>query len=63
MMFDLWPVYSCERFRASWPSCFNFRIVMLICFGFPIFRISIVVILSNIETLLAKMVISANKDR
>ena len=22
MMFDLWPVYSGERFRASWPSCF-----------------------------------------
>ena len=21
MMFDLWPVYSGERFRASWPSC------------------------------------------
>ena len=24
MMFDLWPVYSGERFRASWPSCFKF---------------------------------------
>ena len=22
MMFDVWPVYSGERFRASWPSCF-----------------------------------------
>ena len=22
MMFDLWPVYSGERFRASWPSWF-----------------------------------------
>ena len=21
-MFDFWPVYSGERFRASWPSCF-----------------------------------------
>ena len=21
MMFDLWPVYSVERFRASGPSC------------------------------------------
>ena len=20
-MFDFWPVYSGERFRASWPSC------------------------------------------
>ena len=24
MMFDLWPVYSGERFRASWPPCFFF---------------------------------------
>ena len=23
MMFDLWPVYSDERFRASWPFCFT----------------------------------------
>ena len=23
MMFDLWPVYSGERFRASWPSCLS----------------------------------------
>ena len=23
MMFDLWPVYSGERFRASEPSCFE----------------------------------------
>ena len=22
-MFDFWPVYSGERFRASWPSCFK----------------------------------------
>ena len=22
-MFDFWPVYSGERFRASWPSCFD----------------------------------------
>ena len=22
--FDLWPVYSGERFRASWPSCLLF---------------------------------------
>ena len=22
-MFDFWPVYSGERFRASWPSCFS----------------------------------------
>ena len=21
-MFEFWPVYSGERFRASWPSCF-----------------------------------------
>ena len=21
-MFDFWPVYSGERFRASWPSCY-----------------------------------------
>ena len=21
-MFDFWPVYSGEQFRASWPSCF-----------------------------------------
>ena len=21
--FDLWPVYSGERFRASWPFCFR----------------------------------------
>ena len=26
MMFDLWPVYSGERFRALWPSCFLFSI-------------------------------------
>ena len=25
MMFDLGPVYSGERFRASWPSCFSFQ--------------------------------------
>ena len=24
-MFDFWPVYSGERFRASWPSCFHTR--------------------------------------
>ena len=24
-MFDFWPVYSGERFRASWPSCFYSR--------------------------------------
>ena len=23
-MFDFWSVYSGERFRASWPSCFYF---------------------------------------
>ena len=22
-MFDFWPVYSGERFRASWPSCYS----------------------------------------
>ena len=22
-MFDFWPVYSGERFRASWPSCLS----------------------------------------
>ena len=21
-MFDFWPVYSGEQFRASWPSCY-----------------------------------------
>ena len=26
-MFDFWPVYSGERFRASWPSCFIFTIL------------------------------------
>ena len=31
MMFDLWPVYSGERFRASWPSCFFF---LFFCFFF-----------------------------
>ena len=24
-MFDFWPVYSGEQFRASWPSCFIFQ--------------------------------------
>ena len=23
-MFDFWPVYSGEQFRASWPSCYDF---------------------------------------
>ena len=27
MMSDLWPVYSGERFRASWPSCCFIRFV------------------------------------
>ena len=36
-MFDFWPVYSGERFRASWPSCslkvkvFNVILVALTC--------------------------------
>ena len=29
MMFDLWPVYSGERFRASGPSSFSFQIWIL----------------------------------
>ena len=29
-MFDFWPVYSGERFRASWPSCLDIVIFMLI---------------------------------
>ena len=28
MMFDLWPVYSGERFRASGPSCVKAFYVM-----------------------------------
>ena len=24
-MFDFWPVYSSERFRASWPSCLQLQ--------------------------------------
>ena len=26
-MFDFWPVYSGERFRASWPSCYQYPIL------------------------------------
>ena len=34
MMFDLWPVYSGERFRASWPSCIIFGTFSKITFSF-----------------------------
>ena len=27
-MFDVWPVYSGERFRASWPSCFKMPVLL-----------------------------------
>ena len=27
-MFDFWPVYSGERFRASWASCLNNKIII-----------------------------------
>ena len=28
-MFDFWSVYSGERFRASWPSCYFYKNVVL----------------------------------
>ena len=28
MVFDLWPVYSGERFRASGPSCLEMEVVL-----------------------------------
>ena len=29
-MFDFWPVYSGERFRASWPSCYPFVLLLIL---------------------------------
>ena len=29
MIFDLWPVYSGERFRASWPTFFYMELILL----------------------------------
>ena len=45
MMFDLWPVYSGERFRASWPSCFS--LLSGLCLLFYLFIFFVLIKLLN----------------